>query len=330
MSLSVLLFGGNGMLGRQLVTAFAGAGHHVTCACRGTTPVDEAAEFITVDRDSPDALKQLAGRSWDVAIDLTSHPGFVRDALGAVDAAHWIYISSASVYARGDIFEPDEKAPIHPAMADDKLDDATDYGAAKSACEAAVERLTTHHLIIRPGLLGGAGDDTGRSGYYPWRFAHPTGPEVVVPMDIGFPLSLLDVTDLANWIVHCAEHRITGILNAAGPTATLGELLDAAQQAAGTKLELLPVDAGLLTDAGAGMWMGPESLPLWAEIPDMPFIGTVGADAARARGLTHQPLERTFADALAFEESRGGPIAAGAAGLSDAMEETLRRLARGD
>lgn len=158
----------------------------------------------------------------------------------------------------------------------------------------------------------------------------PPGPRWWFRWTSDSPLSLLAVTDLADWIVHCAEHRITGILNAAGPTATLGELLDAAQQAAGTKLELLPVDAGLLTDAGAGMWMGPESLPLWAEIPDMPFIGTVGADAARARGLTHQPLERTFADALAFEESRGGPIAAGAAGLSDAMEETLRRLARGD
>lgn len=94
-------------------------------------------------------------------------------------------------------------------------------------------------------------------------------------MDIGFALSLLDVTDLAGWIVHCAEHRITGTFNAAGPTATLGELLDAAQQAAGTKLEFLPVDAGLLNDAGAGVWMGSESLPLWAEFPDMPFIGTL-------------------------------------------------------
>lgn len=123
MSLSELLFGGNCMLGGQLVTAFAYADHHVARTCRGTSPVDETAEFITVDRGSADALKPLGGRSWDVAIDLTSHPGFVRDALGTVGAAHWIYISSASVYTRGDIFEPDETAPIHPAMADDKLED---------------------------------------------------------------------------------------------------------------------------------------------------------------------------------------------------------------
>lgn len=52
------------------------------------------------------------------------------------------------------------------------------------------------HTIIRSGLIGGNGDHTGRTGYYPWRFAHPTGENVLVP-DPTFPVAMIDVEDLA-------------------------------------------------------------------------------------------------------------------------------------
>ena len=32
----------------------------------------------------------------------------------------------------------------------------------------------------RPGLIGGPGDPTGRTDYWPWRFAHPAVPGTVL------------------------------------------------------------------------------------------------------------------------------------------------------
>ena len=55
--------------------------------------------------------------------------------------------------------------------------------------------------LARAGLIGGPGDESGRSGYWPWRFAHPVDgrdgavPEVVVPDDPQYPTALIDVRD---------------------------------------------------------------------------------------------------------------------------------------
>lgn len=51
------------------------------------------------------------------------------------------------------------------------------------------------------------GDETARSGYYPWRFAHPTGEDVTVPGP-SFPIAMIDAEDLADWTVRSAERSV--------------------------------------------------------------------------------------------------------------------------
>lgn len=81
-----------------------------------------------------------------------------------------------------------------------------------------------------------------------------------------------------------------------------------------------------LLDEGIGPWMGPDSLPWWIPDPRMRHTATAGTLRARENGLVCRPLEATLADALAFEESRGGPVGAG---LGDATERRIRASLEG-
>ncbi|MGO1183750.1 MAG: NAD-dependent epimerase/dehydratase family protein [Micrococcaceae bacterium] len=321
--MQILILGGNGQLGRHMVHHFVDASHSVMCLARGTRPVSASAEFVGADRDRSDALNTVSGNRWDVVVDVATQPGHVRRAVHELEAAHWIYVSSVNVYQRGDLFEPREDSPLHQPLESDTLTSMEDYGPAKVACEDAVRLGTTSSTIIRPGLIAGDADETGRSGYYSWKFAHPAGADVVVPDDLEFPIAMIDVKDLSRWIMRCAEDRVQGTFNATGPTHTLESALDAARNSAGSKVPCRPVAPAELARTGISPWMGPDSLPWWIPDPALRFAATADTSRARQYGLTFRPLAATLKDALGYEETRGGPHGAG---LSDDAERRIRDL----
>jgi 2'-hydroxyisoflavone reductase len=327
--MQMLILGGTGQLGRHLAAAAVAAGHRVTCLARGTRPVPPGARLVRADRDRPGALDEVYDQRWDAVVDLSTLPGRVRRAVAELAAGQWIYVSSVSVYRDNDRPGRREDTPTFAPLEQDQPTGPEDYGAAKAACERAVLAGQGTATIIRPGLIGGAEDDTGRSGYYPWRFAHPTGADVLVPDDPGFPVSLIDGKDLAAWLVLCAEQRVTGVFNATGPTTSLAEAVRASRRVAGhatgastghrrarAVVPPRPVPERFLRDHGVSPWMGPDSLPWWIPDPAWRFASTADSSTAAASGLAFRPLERTLAAALAF-----GPVGAG---LADGTERRLR------
>ncbi len=78
------------------------------------------------------------------------------------------------------------------------------YGEGKVACEQAVRQLPGH-LIVRAGLIGGPGDRSDRLGHYAARFALAGAEPVLVPDVADQPMQVIDVRDLAEWIVASAE-----------------------------------------------------------------------------------------------------------------------------
>lgn len=317
----ILIFGGTGQLGAAIARTAHGRGHAVTCLARGTSPAPGGVRFVRADRDQPRAYDEVSAERWDAVVELSSQPGQVREALAAINTAHVVYLSSVSVYRHSDVPDRQESAETWAPLAADQFTDMSQYGAAKVACEAAVTRAQGElATVIRPGLISGADDRTGRSGYYPWRFAHPMGEKVVVPGDLDFPIALLDVDDLAAWILHCLEKGVGGVFNAAGETTSLGELLELARRASGSSAGIEPVSASALLEEGVSPWMGPDSLPLWLPMPELRWGATADSSRALEAGLVRSPLSQTLQDALAFEESRGGPQGAG---LSDAKERAL-------
>ncbi|WP_029150852.1 NAD-dependent epimerase/dehydratase family protein [Microbacterium indicum] len=317
----ILILGGTAFLGRQVAVEAAARGHDVTCLARGTRPAPEGIDLVVADRDDDRGLEPVAAGSWDAVVDVTSQPGQARRAVRDLDGAHWVFVSSGNVYADFVDLEQDERSTVRTAFAGDALDDMEAYGEAKVACEAAFRAAAGSATIVRPGLIGGPGDETGRSGYWPLRFAHPTGDDVIAPDDPDFPCAMIDVRDLAAWIVLAAEQHLDGVFNATGPTTALRDVLAASAEVAGSSTPARLVSGAQLAALGIGSWMGPASLPLWIDDPGWRGFATLDTTRARANGLTTRPLRETLRDALAFEESRGGPRRAG---LDDADERRVR------
>jgi 2'-hydroxyisoflavone reductase len=307
----ILVLGGTAWLGSELVRQAVDRGHEVTGLARGESGVmPGGARFVRADRDRLDAFGGLEGE-WDAVVDVTRQPGQAKRAVEQLGSrsAHWVYVSSSSVYVDTATVGVDESGELLPALDDDVLRDPEDYGRAKVACEGHVLAgiRPDHSLIARVGLIGGPGDPFGRSGYWPLRFARPADAagRVLVPSVPGLGVQVIDVRDLAAWLLDAAGRAVSGTFNVGGPTLALDEHLAVARRVAGHEGEVVEVSQEWLMAHGVEPWMGPRSLPLWLETPAWAGLNTHDASRAVALGLEARPLENTLADLLAWELEQG-------------------------
>lgn len=319
--METLILGGTALLGRAIAHAALDRGHAVTCLARGSSTAAEGATFISADREEEDGLVAVKDRPWDAVIDVSRQPGQVCRAVRDLTTRHWVLISSGNVYADFSNIEQNESAPLRAPLQGDVMEDMSTYGEAKVACEDAVSASDSSTTIVRSGLIGGPGDWSGRTGYWPWRFAHPSGDDVIIPDDPEFPCAMIDVRDLASWVVTAAEQNLDGTFNATGPTILFHAVIAAAARAADSATPPRAVSAARLAELGIDSWMGPASLPLWIDDPDWRGFATMNTDRARAAGLVTRPLEDTLHDTLAYENQRTKPRQAG---LTDEEERRVR------
>ena len=280
------------------------------------------------DRTEPGAYDAVRDRDWDAVLDVSRQPGQVRTAVEALrgQASRFLFVSSGNVYADHRVPGQDESSPLLPPLAGEVMESMAEYGEAKVACERHVLDGfgPDAALVARVGLIGGPGDWSGRTGYWPLRFAKPAAPDgaVLVPAAPEVPTSVIDVRDLAAWLVEAARAQTVGVLNAAGPAVRLADHLETARQVAGHTGPVVPVDETWLAEHGVQPWMGEQSLPLWLDDPDWYGFNARDSGAARRVGLVTRPLADTLADTLAWERTQD-PDRVRRAGLTPAEERAL-------
>jgi 2'-hydroxyisoflavone reductase len=322
----ILVIGGTRFLGRHVVEAALAAGHQVTLFNRGqSAPALFAAtpgvSCLQGDRDG--ALSGLSGPRFDAVIDCCGYkPEPVRRMAEALAGGvrQYLFISSISVHAR---FAPglayNEDAPLLPGD--------TGYGEEKARSEEALAASWPGVLtLVRPGLIVGPFDPTGRFTYWPARISN--GGDVLAPGRPERPVQWIDARDLAAWCVQLVQNKTPGVFNAVGPTLAMSALLEACIQVSGSNACLHWVSDATLQVADVPPWTG---LPLWLPEND-PDVGgmLLGSNQrAVAAGLRFRPVLNTVVDTLAWLRSDGSAVSAPPDALSEQRERELLRLEAG-
>jgi 2'-hydroxyisoflavone reductase len=279
----LLVLGGTRFLGRALVEEALARGHELTLFNRGTTNADLFPDVERLHGDRTADLSALEGRTWDAVIDPSGYvPAVVRRSAELLrESGRYVFVSSISVYA--DFTQAwDESGPLAElgdGPADELAADYSNYGPLKVLCEQEVQRVFGERgLIVRPGLIVGPHDPTGRFTYWPQRLGR--GGEVLAPGPPERTAQFIDVRDLAEWIVAAVERELGGVFNATGEGVRWDELLAGA--------DVTWVSDEFLRGQEVGEWM---ELPLW--------IAEGGLDVDVRRAVAAGLRARSVADSLA-------------------------------
>ena len=326
--MKLLVLGGTQFLGRHVVEAALAAGHRVTLFNRGQTNPHLYPEVEKLAGDRTLDLSPLRGRSWDAVVDTSGYvPRVVRASaqMLAASAGHYTFISSLSVYR--DFSHPIDESAAVETIEDPAVEEVTGatYGALKALCEQAVrDAIPGQALVVRAGLIVGPYDPLNRFPY--WLKRIPEGGEILAPGSAAHPVQLIDGRDLAEWILRCAESKVSGVFNATGPAVpcAIGNVLSTIATVTDARPRFIWVTDEFLQRKDVQPLDG---VPLWAPQEYRYFFR---ADIRRAlgAGIAFRPLASTVRDTLDWmrrdrDTGAGGGRLGIRAGLSPEREAAL-------
>ncbi len=299
----ILVLGGTGFIGPHMVREALRRGHDVTLFNRGKTNNTLFPDLESLIGDRDNGLDALKGGKWDAVVDNSGYvPRHVADSarLLSPSVSHYLFISSISAYASF-AEANDEDSPL-ATMLDETVEEVTgeSYGPMKALCEqrAAAEIGNDQLTILRPTYICGPGDHTDRFSYWPIRTMK--GGEMLWPGTPEGRTQIIDVRDLANFVVDALEQQITGTYNTVTPAGSysMGNLLADSMAVTGAEVNPTWVSARFIEEQKLGEG---RSLPIWSS-PSGEYAGVafVSGERAAAKGLRNRPVKETARDLITW------------------------------
>ena len=263
------------------------------------------------------------GRKFDAVIDTFTYvPETVTNAMDILLPAmsQYVVISTTSVYADRStpgMDESGEKAMVDDATAagiTTHREVGVHYGAMKMRVEEAAEqRFPGRVCVIRPGLIVGERDTTGRYSYWPIRASE--GGTMIGPGSGDDFVQYIDVRDLGDFMIHCIEQKHMGAYNGISPAGerTSRDMVESAVRMVKKKLDVDTsvewVDADFLEANGVAAW---QHMPAWVPNSVEGYQGQGQLSTAKSikAGLGTRPIEDTAWNALSYSIERGKEIEA--------------------
>jgi 2'-hydroxyisoflavone reductase len=296
-----------------VVEAAVAAGHAVTLFNRGVTNPDlfphleKLRGFRTTDLADQD-LSVLARRRFDVAIDVWPHdPAIVESAARvlAERVRHYIFVSSVGAYSASVLDGPsiDEGAALEPWHGT-----ARSYSRGKAESERRLQAMLGGRLtIVRPGPIKGDRDTT--PDLLAWLMRARSGGRHIGPGSGGDSVELVDVKDVARFLILAIERPLHGTFNLTGRPMTFAAFLDACKAVTRSEAQFVWIPQAFLhqhgfeADEAQGVFAG--NFPLWRPAGGKPGLYRVSSDKAFRAGWTTRPFEETALDCLGYYRSTG-------------------------
>lgn len=282
----VLILGGTRFIGWHIVAACLKRGHCVTLLNRGLSDPGQwpGLQLLVADRSSPVPETLFGNREWDLVIDCCAYAPADLAVVRHLQkrTGHYTLISSCSVHIPG-------------------------LAPAKRACEQAAAELMsgTPLLIPRLGLTIGHRDPTGRLAY--WLKRALAGGEHNVPIHPAQPLRLIDVRDVASYVLASAQAGLTGRPDVLGTRTTAGDLFALVSQVTGGAVRWRWIPEADALAEGLQPW---TQIPLW--LPPGDAVARELMTRNPVARLRLRPLKQTLADCVAWHSnSRGHPATPG-------------------
>jgi 2'-hydroxyisoflavone reductase len=308
----ILVLGGTSFLGPAVVRAAVVAGHEVTLFNRGLTnpelfPHLEKLRGFRSATASKENWAALGSRRWDVVIDLwPSDPALAETAaLRLRDrASHYLYVSSIAAYQRSGFARPGlaEDAPTNP------WDPAIrPYNRGKAESERRLHALLGERLtltVVRPGAIKGERDDT--PDLLAWLRRCQAGGRHIGPGDGDEHVQIVDVHDVARFLILAIERPLSGTYNLTGAPMTFREFVDRCNSALRANAEFVWIprdflhaqglDPAPFDDPKVPSYLG--RFPFWHPEPERVGFYQISSRKALDAGWTQRPFAETALDYL--------------------------------
>lgn len=289
----ILVLGGTFFLGPAIVEAALAGGHTVTLFNRGVTnpdlfPYVEKIRGFRSPNSNDENLSGLGRRHWDVVIDVwPSDPSLAESTarLLAPRTLHYLYVSSIGAY--DDIDRPgiDETHRIQSWRGT-----AGDYGPDKAESERRLHAIIGERLtIVRPGPIKGVRGYS--SELMTWFRRMQTGASVIAPGDGTDGVEIVDVRDVAGFLLRAIERSLYGIFNLTGPAMTYREFLEKCKNATDSDAELVWIPLPYLQAHG----ISPQDFPFLRPGSN---VFRISSEKAYKAGWETRPFRDTAFDEL--------------------------------